>query len=148
MIRERRDKEGALRESEARYRALVMAGANMVWRANAKGEGFLATPGWIELTGQSEDEVKALGWLKALHPKDRERSERLWHQSMAQKCMYENEFQVLTRDGNYRYFHVQAVPILSSDERSPRMDRRRRRYHRAEGRGVSACSAIATNSPM
>jgi two-component system sensor kinase FixL len=28
--------------------------------------------------------------------------------------MYENEFQVRTRDGDYRYFHVQAVPILSS----------------------------------
>ena len=116
LIRERSDKEVALRESEARYRALVMAGANIVWRANAQGEGFLATPGWIELTGQSEDEVKGLGWLQVLHPKDRERSERLWRQSMAQKCMYENEFQVLTRDGNYRYFHVQAVPILSSDK--------------------------------
>ena len=116
LIRERSDKEVALRESEARYRALVMAGANIVWRANAQGEGFLATPGWIELTGQSEDEVKGLGWLDALHPKDRERSERLWRLSMAQKCMYENEFQVLTRDGNYRYFHVQAVPILSSDK--------------------------------
>jgi PAS domain S-box-containing protein len=115
LVRERRDKEDALRESEARYRALVMAGANMVWQANAKGEGFLATPGWLELTGQSEDDVKALGWLNAVHPKDQERSERLWRQSMAQKCMYENEFQVRTRDRSYRHFHVQAVPILSSD---------------------------------
>jgi len=115
LIRERRDKADALRESEARYRALVMAGANMVWQADAKGEGFLATPGWLELTGQSEDDVKALGWLDALHPKDQERSERLWRQSMAQKCMYENEFQVRTRDRSYRHFHVQAVPILSSD---------------------------------
>ena len=114
LVRERRDNEDALRESEARYRALVMAGANMVWQANATGEGFLATPGWLELTGQSEDDVKALGWVKALHPKDRERSERLWRKSMAQKCMYENEFQVRTRGGDYRYFHVQAVPILSS----------------------------------
>ena len=113
LVRERSDKEAALREIEARYRALAMAGANIVWQANAAGEGFLATPGWIELTGQSDDEVKGLGWLHALHPKDRERSERLWRQSMAQKRMYENEFQVLTRDGSYRYFHVQAVPILS-----------------------------------
>jgi PAS domain S-box-containing protein len=115
LITERRDRESALRESEARYRALVMAGANMVWQADAKGEGFLATPAWLELTGQSEDDVKALGWLNALHPKDQERSERLWRQSMAQKCMYENEFEVRTRDGSYRHFHVQAVPILTSD---------------------------------
>ena len=44
LISERRDKEEALRDSEARYRALVMATANMVWRANAEGEGFLVSP--------------------------------------------------------------------------------------------------------
>ena len=76
LISERRDKEAALRDSEARYRALVMATANMVWRANAKGEGFLVSPRWQELTGQSEDEASNFGWLKALHPKDQERSER------------------------------------------------------------------------
>ena len=114
LIRERRDNHDALRESEARYRALVTAEANIVWRANANGEGFLAAPGWLELTGQSEDEVKNLGWLNALHPKDQERSERLWKQAMAERRVYENEFQARTRDGDYRYFHVQVVPILLS----------------------------------
>ena len=115
LISERRDKEAALRDSEARYRALVMATANMVWRANAKGEGFLVSSRWQELTGQSEDEASKFGWLKALHPKDQERSERLWKQAMTQKRMYENEFQVRTRDQSYRHFHVQAVPIIAPD---------------------------------
>jgi PAS domain S-box-containing protein len=115
LISERRHKAAALRDSEARYRALVMATANMVWRANANGEGFLVSPRWQELTGQSEDETGNFGWLKALHPKDQERSERLWKQAMTQKRMYENEFQVRTRDRSYRYFHVQAVPIIAPD---------------------------------
>src|SRR5207247_5982626 len=68
LIGERRDKESALRESEARYRALVMASANMVWRANAEGGGLVVTSGWHALTGQSEQEVRDCGWLKALHP--------------------------------------------------------------------------------
>jgi PAS domain S-box-containing protein len=115
LISERRAKESALRDSEARYRALVLATSNMVWRADANGEGFLVSRAWQELTGQSEDEASNFGWLKVLHTKDQERSERLWRQSMAQKCMYENEFQVRTRDRSYRHFHVQAVPIISSD---------------------------------
>jgi PAS domain S-box-containing protein len=115
LISERRDKEAALRDSEARYRALVMATANMVWRANAEGEGFLVSPLWQELTGQSENEASNFGWLKALHPEDQERSERLWKQAMTQKRMYENELQVRTRNGNYRHFHVQAVPIIAPD---------------------------------
>src|SRR3546814_17118997 len=38
LIRERRDNHDALLESEARYRALVMAEANIVWQANANGD--------------------------------------------------------------------------------------------------------------
>ena len=87
LISERRNKEEALRDSEARYRALVMATANMVWRANAEGEGFLLSPRWQELTGQNEDEMSNFGWLKALHPEDQERSGRLWKQAMTEKRM-------------------------------------------------------------
>jgi PAS domain S-box-containing protein len=115
LVEERRGKEAALRDSEARYRALVMATAHMVWRANSEGEGFLLSPRWQELTGQNEDEVSNFGWVKALHPKDRERSERLWKQAMTEKCMYENEFQVRARDMSYRHFQVQAVPIIAPD---------------------------------
>ncbi len=115
MSSERRERENALRDSEARYRALVMASANMVWRANAQGEGFLVCPRWQELTGQSEDDANNFGWLSALHPKDQERSAQLWKQAMAQKRMYENEFQIRTRDQSYRHLHVQAVPIIAPD---------------------------------
>jgi PAS domain S-box-containing protein len=115
LVEERRGKEAALRDSEARYRALVMATANIVWRSNAEGEGFLASPRWQELTGQNEDEVTNFGWVKALHPKDQERSERLWKQAMMEKRLYENEFQVRARDLSYRHFHVQAVPIIAPD---------------------------------
>src|SRR5258705_10577302 len=69
LISERRDKEEALRDSEARYRALVMATANMVWRANAEGEGFLLSPRWQELTGQNEDERSNFGCMSARNPK-------------------------------------------------------------------------------
>jgi len=115
MSSERRERENALRDSEARYRALVMASANMVWRANAQGKGFLVCPRWQELTGQNEDDANSFGWVSALHPKDQERSAQLWKQAMAQKRMYENEFQIRTRDGSYRYLHVEAVPIIAPD---------------------------------
>ena len=115
LIAERRDKEKAVRESEARYRALVMAGADMVWRANAQGEGFCVTPAWQDLTGQNEEQMRDLGWLEAVHPDDRERSRRLWRQSIHGRHAYENEFRVRSRKGNYRHFHVQAVPVIAPD---------------------------------
>ena len=67
LMQERHEKETAVRESEARYRALVMASAEMVWRANAWGEGFFVTPSWQQLTGQNENEMREFGWLQAVH---------------------------------------------------------------------------------
>ena len=110
-----REKEQTLRESEARYRALVTASAEMVWRANAWGEGFFVTPSWQQLTGQNENEMREFGWLQAVHPDDRERTRRLWERAMIEKRTYENELRVRTRDGSYRHFYVHAVPILAPD---------------------------------
>ena len=115
LIEERGNKQETLRESEARYRALVVAGAEMVWRANAQGEGFFVTPTWQELTGQNEEQMRDFGWLEAVHPHDRERSRRLWQQAMRDRHAYENELRVRTRERKYRYFHVHAVPVIAPD---------------------------------
>ena len=115
LIQERNAKEHALGESEARYRALASASSEIVWRANASGEGLFATPAWQELTGQREEQSRNWGWLDAVHPDDRERCRRLWHQAMAQRHTYQNELRVRSLDETYRHFYVHAVPILSPD---------------------------------
>ncbi len=115
LMQERREKETAVRESEARYRALVMASAEMVWRANAWGEGFFVNPSWQQLTGQNENEMRGFGWLEAVHPDDRERTARLWERALIEKRTYENELRVRTREGSHRHFSVHAVPILAPD---------------------------------
>ena len=115
LTSERREKEQALGRSEARYRALVMTSAEVVWRANARGEVFFVTPSWQQLTGQSDEEMRKFGWLQALHPDDRESNARLWQQAMKKKRVFENEFRVRTHSGSYRHFHVQAVPIVAPD---------------------------------
>ncbi|HSE85637.1 MAG TPA: PAS domain S-box protein, partial [Candidatus Binatia bacterium] len=115
LIRERQEKEQTLRESEGRYRALVMANSEAVWLANARGDGFFVTPKWHQLTGQNEDEMGGLGWLEPVHPDDQERTRRLWERAMIEKRTYENELRVRTRDGSYRHFYVHAVPILAPD---------------------------------
>src|SRR5262245_54059419 len=104
LMQERRDKEMAVRESEARYRALVTASAEMVWRANATGEGFFVSPSWQQLTGQNENEMREFGWLQAVHADDRERTRRLWERAVVEKRTYENELRVRTHDGGQRHF--------------------------------------------
>ena len=104
----------ALRESEERYRSLVVATSQIVWTTNAEGL-VVDIPVWRAYTGQSESEVRGWGWLDALHPEDRDRTAQLWSNAVRTKSLYETEYRIRAEDGSYRYFSARGVPILAQD---------------------------------
>jgi PAS domain S-box-containing protein len=61
--------DAALRTGERRYRTLVEAGAQILWRTDPQGATVEAL-GWEALTGQSDADVRGLGWVKMVHPDD------------------------------------------------------------------------------
>src|SRR5262245_23703331 len=105
----------SLYKSEERYRALVSASSQDVWRTNERGEAFFVTTAWKEMTGQSLDEIKGFGWLDAVHPEDRPGCIAAWKKAEQERSWYENEFRVRARDGTYRTFQCRGVPILRDD---------------------------------
>jgi PAS domain S-box-containing protein len=105
----------SLFKSEERYRALVSASSQDVWRTNERGEAFFVTTAWQEMTGQSFDEIKGFGWLDAVHPEDRPGCIAAWKKAEQERSWYENEFRVRARDGTYRTFQCRGVPILRDD---------------------------------
>jgi len=109
------ERTAELRESEARYRSLVTASAQIIWTANAQGEVLEDLPSWRAFTGQSCDEIKGWGWAGALHPDDLERTKAVWQHSVATRTLYEAEYRVRRHDGEYRYFAVRGVPIIRED---------------------------------
>jgi len=112
---ERRRTEESLRRSEERYRALVTASSQDVWRTNDHGETIFVTTGWQEMTGQTQDDAKGFGWLDAVHPDDRARCIEAWKTAVQERRCYKNEFRVRTRQGDCRTFQCCGVPILRSD---------------------------------
>jgi len=113
-IHDRKQAEDAIAQSEERYRSLIAATSQMVWTADAEGRSP-DLPSWRAYTGQTEAQMVGLGWLDAIHPDDRERTNQVWMEAVQTKSLLEIEYQIRRADGNYRYFQVRGVPILNED---------------------------------
>src|SRR5262245_56695358 len=76
------ERTSLLAREEERYRTYIGAVSHILWTTNAQGEVAGDLPSWRAYTGQSEDEVRGLGWLAAAHPEDRLRIEGAWRQAV------------------------------------------------------------------
>src|SRR5262249_2961763 len=102
--------EQALQDSERRLRALLSSPTQTVWRMPPGGERATHIAG-EDPTGLSEEEQKDGGWLKAVHPDDRERSESAWRLALKTGTACEVRHRLRTRDGSYRHFLARVVPV-------------------------------------
>jgi PAS domain S-box-containing protein len=113
-ISQRKRAEKALQASEQRYRALVLASAQIVWSTPPAGL-VEDMPMWREYTGQTLEQVGGWGWLNAIHPADRERTSAIWTKAVETRSVYETEYRIRGADGQYRYFAIRGVPVLEED---------------------------------
>jgi PAS domain S-box-containing protein len=109
--------EAALKGSEARYRALVAATAQIVWTASADGTRAIDMKQWEAFTGQNAAETGRGRWLEAVHPDDRAEAARTWSEAVRERKMLATEHRLLRRDGEYRQMEVRAVPVLTEEGR-------------------------------
>ncbi|HYD53762.1 MAG TPA: PAS domain S-box protein, partial [Gemmatimonadaceae bacterium] len=116
-VTERIHHQEAVESSELRYRALVMASAQVVWITDPAGRVHLEMPSWGEYTGQTFEQYGGIGWLDAVHPADREKVQRTWQEAVAQQRGYESEYRLLRHDGSYRHVVARGVPVLGTDGR-------------------------------
>ena len=104
-----------LRESEARYRSLVTATAQIVWATNVEGQIVNEMPAWEAFTGQSFEQYRGAGWSAALHAEDRERAMTVWLGAVASGTPFEIDLRLRRRDGQFRHILARGVPVLEPD---------------------------------
>ena len=110
-VTERVRGERAVSLVEARYRALALAAARIVWTCSPDGTRLFA-PGWQALTGQGESDIQSRGWAAALHPEDADRTVATWAHALQHHTLCQVEFRLRMADGSYRWFADRGMPVV------------------------------------
>jgi PAS domain S-box-containing protein len=105
-----------LQKQEERYRTYIGASTHILWTANAQGEVVADIPAWRAFTGQSEEAVRGNGWLDAVHPDDQPAARSAWARAHREGSIFELEYRLRNKCGEYRDVACRAVPIRNADD--------------------------------
>jgi PAS domain S-box-containing protein len=113
-ITERKEVEKELRESESRFRQLAESLPQLVWTCRPDGTCDYVSPQYIAYTGGHEAEELGFGWIRRLHPDEREGVYTTWIEAASKGKPLDIEYRFRRHDGLYRWFKTRAVALKDS----------------------------------
>lgn len=112
--------EAALRESEAKFRAIADAMPQMVWSTLPDGFHDYYNARWYEFTGVPVGSTDGEGWNDMFHPDDQQNAWTRWSHSLATGEPYDIEYRLRHHSGQYRWTLGLALPIRDDEGRITR----------------------------
>jgi len=109
--------EQSLVESQRRFRLLADAMPFVVWTAQPDGVVDFCNRQFYDYTGASVEDPVMTIWQPRLHPEDLEPAMEVWMECIREEKPFSTEYRVLGRDGAYRWFRVQALPVWDASGR-------------------------------
>jgi PAS domain S-box-containing protein len=109
-ITKRKQAEEALREEERRYQTLAEISPVGIFRSDAQGQTTYVNPRWCQITGLSATDALGDGWLRAVHPQDREQIAQGWREAVQAPHSSTADYRFLHPDGTVVWVIGQAVP--------------------------------------
>lgn len=104
-----------LQLAERRYRALVEASSDYVWRCDPEGAVIEVDQRWLRLSGLSEAKVLGWGWLALHDPDESENYRRHRSASIKKGKPFSSEYRIRDPAGGYGWFEERLVPVVDAD---------------------------------
>jgi PAS domain S-box-containing protein len=104
-----------LRMSEERFRLLTARAPVCIYQTDAGGETVYVNPRWQEISGLSPEDSLGLGWSRAIHPADRDRTVSAFQEACQANKELSLNYRVVRPNGEIRFVVSHAAPVLSPD---------------------------------
>jgi PAS domain S-box-containing protein len=105
------------KRAESQSRTLLDAIPQQIWSGPSDGTLDYWNERWRSYMGLELEELQGHGWQSRLHPDDRERVLRAWHQSVTKGTPYEQQERHRGVDGTYRWFLARGLPFRDGEGR-------------------------------
>ncbi len=109
-ITERKQAEDALRESEARYRAVIEGAHDMIQSVGFDGSIIFVNKSWLDTLGYAEAELSNLNLFEIVHPDSRAHYREMFAEVAKGKPIHGVEAAFLTKDGRKILVEGNAAP--------------------------------------
>jgi PAS domain S-box-containing protein len=107
--------QDALRENEARFRAMADTAPVMIWMSGADKQCTFFNTGWLDFTGRSLEQELGNGWAQGVHREDLDRCLKTYINSFDTRHSFTMEYRLRRRDGEYRWVLDSGAPRFASD---------------------------------
>jgi PAS domain S-box-containing protein len=114
-ITERKKAEEALRESEARYRAVVEGAYDMIQSVSPDGRIIFVNKAWRDTLGYTEAELSSLNLFDIIHPDSRAHCEETFEKVVKGQSVGVEDVVLLAKDGRKVLIEGSATPRYIGD---------------------------------
>ena len=101
-------------EKSKQFQVLANTIPQLAWMATPDGHIYWYNQRWYDYTGSTLEEMQGWGWEKVHKPEMLPNVLKKWKEALAAGTAWQDEFQIKSKLGEYRWFLSRAQPLRNS----------------------------------
>ncbi len=106
---EREQAKVALQQSQRRYATITQVAPVGIFHTDGSGNCSYVNECWCDIAGLSPEQASGQGWVRAIHPADRQIVFQAWQEAVQNRCLFQLEYRFQRPDGKVTWVMGKAV---------------------------------------